>query len=111
MSSSSQLDRRTDLAGRPSFDVHPTISMTPGSLSGSFHSGATVRYIVVLCWSVREARVVIAAPTTDTCAGAIRKHIGDIGSCQVGAVSGLSAKRGMITPDLEFQNIEFDEWS
>jgi hypothetical protein len=29
MSSSSRLDRRADLAGRPSCDVHPTISMTP----------------------------------------------------------------------------------
>jgi hypothetical protein len=28
MSSSSRLDRRADLAGRPSCDVHPTISMT-----------------------------------------------------------------------------------
>jgi hypothetical protein len=29
MSSSSRLDRRSDLAGRTSYDVHPTISMTP----------------------------------------------------------------------------------
>jgi hypothetical protein len=28
MSSSSRLDRRADLAGRPSYGVHPTISMT-----------------------------------------------------------------------------------
>jgi hypothetical protein len=28
MSSSSRLDRQADLAGRPSYDVHPTISMT-----------------------------------------------------------------------------------
>jgi hypothetical protein len=28
MPSFSRLDRRTDLAGRPSLDVHPTISMT-----------------------------------------------------------------------------------
>jgi hypothetical protein len=36
MSSSSRLDRRADLAGRPSYDVHPTISMTPGGLVREF---------------------------------------------------------------------------
>jgi hypothetical protein len=33
MSSSSRLDHRADLAGRPSCDVHPKISMTSGILN------------------------------------------------------------------------------
>jgi hypothetical protein len=35
MSSSSRLDRRADLAGRPSYDVHPTISMTSCNIARS----------------------------------------------------------------------------
>jgi hypothetical protein len=39
MSSSSRLDRRADLAGRPSCDVNPTISMTPCILQGEYIPG------------------------------------------------------------------------
>jgi hypothetical protein len=38
MSSFSRLDLRTDLVGRPSLYVHPTISMTPSVLSSSLSS-------------------------------------------------------------------------
>jgi hypothetical protein len=47
MYSSSRLDRRADLAGRPSYGVHPTISMTRRSLIEP-HKVVVVLVVVVL---------------------------------------------------------------
>jgi hypothetical protein len=78
MSLSSRLDRRADLAGRPSHDVHPTISMTPlcqqlllqslthvqhtgnsrKSTKGHLTSGATLWTIEIRCRVGRNTLIV-----------------------------------------------------